>query len=157
MTLGGEHLEKTTAVTFGGNPCAPVTLVSPTEVRWCITPPERWAPSRFGVVSEATPAVLENGYEYRLPLAPTYEALFANVLKPRCLKCHNDEKPSHGLSVESYASIRAHRRAVIPFDLKRSRIYKKTREGDMPQGGPRLAPEEIQTIGRWIMAGAPQR
>lgn len=156
VTLAGEHLEKTTTVTFGGQLCAPVTVVSATEVR-CVTPPGALGSVEIRLVSEATTAVLENGYEYRLPLAPTYEALFANVLKPRCLKCHNDEKPSHGLSVESYASIRSHRRAVIPFDLKRSRIYKKTREGEMPQGGPRLATEEIRTIGRWIMAGAPER
>ncbi len=157
VTLIGAHLESVVAVSFGDVLCAELAKISDTELK-CVTPARaETGPVDVTLRTADTTTTMERGFDYRLALAPTFDSLFVNIFRPKCLRCHNDEKPSHDLSVESYASIRSHRRAVIPYDLKRSRVYKKTREGEMPRGGPKLPAEEIRMIGAWIQKGAPER
>ncbi len=80
----------------------------------------------------------------------------APVLALRCHICHGDESTAGGLDTRSYASLRE---ALVPGDPENSQIVqfiegRRGTEHRMPLGGPALAPEQIQTIGRWIAEGA---
>jgi len=75
--------------------------------------------------------------------------------------CHNSESRQEGFVFESYESIRTSKkgRAIIPYNLKRSKVYKKITEDTEadrmpPPPHPPLTGEEISMIRKWIMAGA---
>ncbi len=157
VVIQGEFLSRAKEVYFGLELCTDLKVVSEEELT-CVVPAQKIA----GLVSVTVThggdeAKLENAYDYRLPLAPTYEALRANVFKPVCMRCHSGDKPAKGLDLSTYRSALSHRRAVIPFNLKESRVHKKTASGEMPRGGPRLGKQEVSTIAAWIRAGAPEK
>lgn len=75
--------------------------------------------------------------------------------------CHNSESRKEGFVFDSYESITTSNRGrgIIPYNLKRSKVYKKitedTNEDRMPP--PPNAPltsSEISIINKWIMSGA---
>lgn len=75
--------------------------------------------------------------------------------------CHNSESRKHGYIFDSYDNIVSSNRGrnIIPFNLKKSKIYKKitedTQEDRMPPPpNPALTETEISLIGRWINEGA---
>jgi len=75
--------------------------------------------------------------------------------------CHNSESRQEGFVFDSYESIRTSKkgRAIIPHNLKRSKVYKKitedTNEDRMPPPPhPPLSGAEISMISKWIMSGA---
>lgn len=75
--------------------------------------------------------------------------------------CHNSESRKHGFVFDSYDNIVSSNRGrnIIPFNLKKSKIYKKitedTQEDRMPPPpNPALTGTEISLIGRWINEGA---
>lgn len=75
--------------------------------------------------------------------------------------CHNSESRKHGYVFDSYDNIVTSNRGrnIIPFNLKKSKIYKKitedTQEDRMPPPpNPALTGTEISLIGRWINEGA---
>ncbi|MCB0405884.1 MAG: IPT/TIG domain-containing protein, partial [Bdellovibrionales bacterium] len=155
VVLSGSELNGTTQIYFGDVACTDLKVLSATQVQ-CSTPAQEKSGSvDVRLVSDLGEVTLPQGFEYRPVLGPSYQSLYVNILRVRCLGCHNNENPSHGLSLESYESLMGHRRAVIPFNLKKSRLYKKTREGEMPQNGPPLSQAEVNAIGAWILAGAP--
>lgn len=154
IVIRGEFLSDVESVIIDGVLCTALTLVDATTLK-CTTPAHTTGGSvSIAVVSGDKKSKLENAFQYRLPLGPSYQSIFSNILKPKCLGCHNNENPSHDLSVESYASLMSHRRAVIPGDSKKSRLYKKTKEGEMPRGGERLSSLELAAIKTWIEIGA---
>lgn len=76
--------------------------------------------------------------------------------------CHNSESRKHGNVFDSYDNIMNSNkgRSVIPYNLKKSKVYKKitedTGEDRMPPPpNPPLTGAEISIINKWIMAGAP--
>lgn len=76
--------------------------------------------------------------------------------------CHNSESRKHGFVFDSYDNIKTSNRgkAIIPYNLKKSKVYKKITEdsGDdrmPPPPNPPLTGAEISIINKWIMAGAP--
>ncbi len=76
--------------------------------------------------------------------------------------CHNSESRKHGYVFDSYENITTSNRgrAIIPYNLKKSKVYKKitedTNEDRMPPPpNPPLTGTEISVINKWIMAGAP--
>lgn len=76
--------------------------------------------------------------------------------------CHNSESRKHGFVFDSYENITTSNRgrAIIPYNLKKSKVYKKITEdtGDdrmPPPPNPPLTGAEISIINKWIMAGAP--
>lgn len=75
--------------------------------------------------------------------------------------CHNSESRKEGFVFDSYESITTSNRgrAIIPYNLKRSKVYKKitedTNEDRMPPPpNTPLTSSEISIINKWIMAGA---
>lgn len=76
--------------------------------------------------------------------------------------CHNSESRKHGNVFDSYDNIMNSNkgRSIIPYNLKKSKVYKKitedTGEDRMPPPpNPPLTGAEISIINKWIMAGAP--
>ena len=76
--------------------------------------------------------------------------------------CHNSESRKHGNVFDSYDNIMNSNkgRSIIPYNLKKSKVYKKitedTGEDRMPPPpNPPLTESEISIINKWIMAGAP--
>lgn len=157
VELEGAFLTNVKEVFFGTESCTDVKVVSEKKVT-CTAPTQKDAGLVAVKISDGSTEVeLKNAYDYRLPLAATYESLRMNIFKPKCMRCHSGEKPEHGLDLSTYKDTMAHRRAVVKYNLKDSRIYKKTSKGEMPQGGPRLPKEEVAMIGTWINAGAPEK
>ncbi|HMQ68157.1 MAG TPA: hypothetical protein PKA90_03955 [Ignavibacteria bacterium] len=75
--------------------------------------------------------------------------------------CHNSESRKEGVVLDSYENIMQSKkgRAIIPYNLKRSKVFKKitedTKEDRMPPPpNEPLTGEEISIIGKWIMEGA---
>lgn len=75
--------------------------------------------------------------------------------------CHNAESAKHGFVFDSYENIMTGNkgRAIIPYNLKKSKVYKKitedTRENMMPPPPNQpLTGAEISNINKWIMSGA---
>ena len=76
--------------------------------------------------------------------------------------CHNSESRKEGFVFETYESITTSNRgrAIIPYNLKRSKVYKKITEDTdddrmPPPPNPPLTFAEISMINKWIMEGAP--
>ncbi len=79
------------------------------------------------------------------------------ILQSRCTKCHGGDFPSEGLNLESYEGLMAgsqNEPVVLAGDAGDSLLIDKIESGDMPKRGPKLTPEQIQTIRQWIDAGA---
>jgi hypothetical protein len=94
--------------------------------------------------------------------APTYDAVAAVISKYHCTVCHGGPEPRAGLSLDSYASLmKGSNRGpgVIPGDPSKSELIRRVTgqsEPRMPYTGPPwLTDEEVQTLERWIAAGAP--
>lgn len=91
---------------------------------------------------------------------PAFERDVRPVLKASCFQCHGEnEEPEGGLD------LRLARRivgggdsgpAVVPGDHNASLLYQRVRDGEMPPDpAHRLTDSQIETIARWIDAGAP--
>ena len=79
-----------------------------------------------------------------------------NVFKEYCLRCHGQSAPAAGLTIQHTELIE--KKAVIPGDPDNSELYKRLITDNaaelMPQGGPKLPSDAIETIKRWIQEGA---
>ena len=154
VEISGEGFASGISVKIDKRNCEDVKVSDSTKLT-CVVP-QRGESGKVTVDLEinGVSVSLDKGFEYRLSLGPTYSALYVNVFKPRCVGCHSGNNPPKGLDFSTYDSMMAHRRAIIPFDTKKSRAYKKVSEGEMPRGGPPLSNDQIQAIGAWIRSGA---
>ncbi len=89
---------------------------------------------------------------------PTFEADVRPIFRAHCFHCHgvSDEKKG-GLDlrlVRFQISGGDSGPAIVPNDPQGSYLLERVRAGEMPPGGEKLAPREIETIERWIDAGA---
>jgi hypothetical protein len=94
---------------------------------------------------------------------PTYADISQIIEKYHCTVCHGPVEPRDGLSLDSYKGIMKGGKdgpiikAGEPANSKLIQRIKGTKEPRMPMTGPPwLAENEIQTIERWITAGAPE-
>ncbi len=84
---------------------------------------------------------------------------FARDVKPildgRCIECHGPRKRKGDLRLDQRLSTLA---VVAPGDSARSLLLERVLSTDsmerMPQAGPALEPQQIETLRRWIDAGA---
>ena len=93
--------------------------------------------------------------------APTFADVSAIIEKYHCTLCHGTAKTTRGLSVETYESLMKgseHGPVVIPRDPAKSELIQRLKgqkEPRMPFGAEKfLSDSEIQTIEKWIAAGA---
>jgi hypothetical protein len=94
---------------------------------------------------------------------PTYADISQIIEKYHCTVCHGPVEPRDGLSLDSYKGMMKGGKdgpiikAGAPDKSKLIKRIKGTKEPRMPMTGPPwLSETEIQTIERWITAGAPE-
>jgi len=86
---------------------------------------------------------------------------FAADIKPifdmRCIKCHGVERTKEGLDMQTYENIFAGSRngpVVEPGNADNSLLVQLIGEGEMPNRGDPVTPEELQLIIDWVNQGA---
>jgi cytochrome c len=80
------------------------------------------------------------------------------ILQSRCFNCHGGQNARNGLSFASYDTLMAgsnNGAVIIPGNPANSLLIQLVQEGEMPKGGPKLTPEQVQILIDWITAGAP--
>ncbi|HEV3436601.1 MAG TPA: c-type cytochrome domain-containing protein, partial [Gemmata sp.] len=80
------------------------------------------------------------------------------ILKTHCYRCHGqDGAIEGGMNYGTDLAKLVARKKVIPGDPAGSRLFKRIEEGTMPPPGEKSRPtaEEIDSIKKWITAGAP--
>ena len=82
------------------------------------------------------------------------------VLREHCGKCHTGDEKKGGLSLNTRAALLAggeSGQVVTPGNKDRSELLKRLTSDDpdvrMPPEGPRLSPEKIALLARWIDQG----
>ena len=86
---------------------------------------------------------------------------FVNDIKPifdaRCIKCHGVEQTKEGLDMQTYENIFAgsrHGSVIEPGNATDSLLVQLIVEGEMPNRGEPVTPEELQLIIDWVNQGA---
>jgi hypothetical protein len=85
------------------------------------------------------------------PLTATFSSISANILQPRCYKCHNSLISSGGRRFDSYNSTM---NSVVAGAPNSSPLYVNVLSGNMPREGLPLSDAEVAMIGEWILDGA---
>lgn len=86
----------------------------------------------------------------------SFREAVAPILVSRCGQCHIRDSKG-GFNTASYnALMKGPPEGVVVFagDTVASRLIETIETGDMPRGGGRVTPQELQTLKAWIMAGA---
>ena len=86
--------------------------------------------------------------------AVDFNQINQNIIKPKCLSCHNQQYPAKGIDLSSYESIL---KIVTPYSAETSLLFLsvtgKTAQ-QMPLMQPSLSRQEIRQIKIWIEDGA---
>jgi hypothetical protein len=80
-----------------------------------------------------------------------YYSIQNEIIKPKCLACHNTTLSSGGVSYSDYESTL---KTVVPGNPGASRMYLATSGGTMPQSGEKLTATELSNLEAWILNGA---
>ena len=86
----------------------------------------------------------------------SFTGAVAPILVSRCGRCHVSDNKG-GFSAASYSALmKGPPEGVVVFagDTVASRLIETIETGDMPRGGGRVTPAELQTLKAWIAAGA---
>lgn len=84
----------------------------------------------------------------------TFREVFARVIQPKCIHCHNGQKKAD--SFKTYELVMSRHNRVVPGNPEQSKIVKLIRSGEMPEFESKLSDELISVVENWIAAGAPQ-
>ena len=118
-------------------PAATDTVTAPTE-----------APATEAA-APATEAPAASGVSFANDVQP--------ILNAKCIKCHGVEQVKEGLDNRSYESISAgsfNGPVIVPGNANESLFVKLIVEGEMPNRGTKVTPEELQLIIDWVNQGA---
>jgi uncharacterized membrane protein len=89
-----------------------------------------------------------------IPLAANFPSINANIIQPKCVACHSATLARDHVRLDTYSNVM---RYVRPGSASESKLYKITREGEMPpKKYPMLTSEELSVLATWINAGATQ-
>jgi WD40 repeat protein len=92
----------------------------------------------------------------------TYDEHVVPILREKCFACHNQDRKSGGLRLNNFTNVMAGGASgeiVKPGDPDGSMLYRLTthqQEPHMPPKSPMLPKENLETIRKWIQAGAPE-
>ena len=97
------------------------------------------------------------------PAPVSYENDIAPILRSYCAGCHNDQDLEGKLSMETFAQLRKggedHGDPIKPGDPESSFIIRSIEGREKPRmppkDEPRVPAAELETLKRWIAAGAP--
>lgn len=96
----------------------------------------------------------------QLPIS--FEQQVAPILKDNCLSCHSGNNARAGLRLDTFQAIQRCNQAkpfIVPRVPARSLLYARVSTQNaqlrMPKNQPALDAADTETIGRWILQGAP--
>jgi mono/diheme cytochrome c family protein len=98
-----------------------------------------------------TPAATTTAASNTATAAVSFSHDIQPILSSNCVSCH-------GPTVTSYSTLVGDANTggvVIAGDAANSLLLQMVASGQMPRGGPKLAPAQVQLIQDWINAGAP--
>lgn len=116
----------------------------------------------LAVKAASNPATGSSGAAGTQPVpaaAPSYKRDVAPILERSCVRCHGPERADKGLRLDSYRGTLAgdsYGAVLLPWRSSLSAIVSVIKYGTMPHDGMKLPPAEIETVSRWIDAGAPE-
>jgi uncharacterized membrane protein len=79
------------------------------------------------------------------------------ILNAKCIKCHGVEQVKEGLDIQTYEAIMAgsfNGPVIVPGNANDSLFVQLIVEGEMPNRGTKVTPEELQLIIDWVNQGA---
>lgn len=121
-------------------PAATDTVAAPTEAP---------ATDTAVPVTEATDAPAASGISFANDIQP--------ILGAKCAKCHGVEQVKEGLDVQTYDALMAgsfNGSVITPGNANDSLFVQLIVEGEMPNRGTKVTPEELQVIIDWVNQGA---
>ncbi|MCX7423971.1 MAG: c-type cytochrome [Planctomycetia bacterium] len=77
------------------------------------------------------------------------------ILKERCFSCHGESGANEGGFNFVLNRKRLVRELVVPGDADASKLLDRIVKGEMPPDGDRVPKADIETLTKWIQAGAP--
>jgi serine/threonine-protein kinase len=91
---------------------------------------------------------------------PELPARVRAIFEKNCAECHGEKKPRKKLNVFDTASLLSRTRnppvvAVVPGKPDESELIKQVQSGDMPQGGDKLADDDVKTLRDWVTGLSP--
>jgi mono/diheme cytochrome c family protein len=93
-------------------------------------------------------------------MRPTYQWVHKNIFEPRCLVCHNSERPRGHVDFSTYEALiksTGHDAApIFPSSIDKSAVYLEVLEQKMPPKPRAITPEEMRVLSDWIVRGAPE-
>jgi len=116
------------------------------------------ATAATGLVMRGAVPHLGNAQPERAPeWTPTYSTDVKPIFDRSCVQCHGPRRADKGLRLDSFQRTMAgdsYGTVVIPGDSSLSAMVSVLKYGTMPHGASKLTADEIETISRWIDAGA---
>lgn len=100
-------------------------------------------------IAEPTPASSSNPVSFAAAITPIFEA--------KCVKCHGVERIKEGLNMLTYDGLikgSFNGPVLVPGNADESLMVQLIVEGEMPNRGTKITPEELQIIKDWINQGA---
>lgn len=89
---------------------------------------------------------------------PTFEADVRPIFRAYCFDCHGATEEKEGgldLRLARFQHLGGDSGpAIVPGDAEASLLIARMRAGEMPPHGAQVKPAEIETVARWIAAGA---
>jgi len=82
----------------------------------------------------------------------TFSQIYATIISPRCVSCHNASRADGGVRLHNYASVFGQVNVSNP---QSSPLFNEVNSGTMPPAGNPLTPTQVSLILTWIQAGAP--
>ena len=86
-----------------------------------------------------------------------FNSVFENVVKKKCLECHNAQRKPHGVDLSDFESITKSRvfpPLIVPGEPENSSFYVSIIRGRMPKNRAPLSLAETEAIRNWILNGA---
>lgn len=77
------------------------------------------------------------------------------ILKNRCYACHGEGGSNEGGFNYVLNRKRLARELVVPGSPDESKLFERVSKGEMPPDGDRVPKDEVETLKKWIDAGAP--
>lgn len=123
---------------------------NPVELRPLVAPVERRVEGVEKLLIRAGGTAMADGDDL------TFTGDVAPILLAKCGNCHVSRSRGD-FSMATFAALARgteYGAVIQPGDSEGSRLIEVLRTGDMPRGGGRMTPEEIDTLVRWVDAGA---
>jgi len=84
----------------------------------------------------------------------TYQQVASQLFGAYCVKCHHSNSAKAGVDLSSYESIMSLDGLAVPGDAAGSWVYQIIEAVEMPPTGAQVPAEVLESLGKWIDAGA---